>query len=429
MASLVEVQQQLLNSHEQIRSLSQEIAAANNKLTYLDNDRAHKEQAAHIQSQRVASLEDSIARLMQSGAGHVETQIKLIDLKTMAPKKFSNRPEEIFKSWATDVRSHCNAARPGFRKFLKWVEAQTEPINDHMLASIDWRYKQAASEVMSDFLIGFTAGEVKCLVELQDYNGLEAWRRVVLQYDPIGESYVIDQMASLMEVRQCSNLTELPAAINKWERMHINYQEKSGGNRFPDEWRIPILMKMIPKANIDEVKLKHKYAQGVDKTYAGFTRILIELANEKRYDNRNKTRGKDDMDVDALARQKREDQRQGDDDEYGPADEDDDEYDEEECREYADWLQEEISWLGAKGKGKKGKGKGKGKGPTGPSSGKGGSADFCLWCKRTGHLKADCREFAKWKDDKDKQRAKDGKPPCVPYAKKKPMDLLQLAEE
>ena len=98
MASLVEVQQQLLNSHEQIRSLSQEIAAANNKLTYLDNDRAHKEQAAHIQSQRVASLEDSIARLMQSGAGHVETQIKLIDLKTMAPKKFPNKPRRSSKA-------------------------------------------------------------------------------------------------------------------------------------------------------------------------------------------------------------------------------------------------------------------------------------------------------------------------------------------
>ena len=137
MASLAEVQQQLLNSHEQIRSLSQEIATAKQQLTYLDNDRAQKEQNAHIQSQRVASLEDSISRLMQTSGGRVETQIKLIDLKTMAPKKFSAKPEENFKSWATDVRSYCNAARPGFRKFLKWVEAQSEPINDKMLAQLE----------------------------------------------------------------------------------------------------------------------------------------------------------------------------------------------------------------------------------------------------------------------------------------------------
>ena len=152
MSSLAEVQQQLLSSHEQIRLLSQEVATAKQQITYLDNDRAQKEQNAHLQNQRVASLEESIGRMVQAGGGgHVETQIKLIDLKTMAPKKFSGKPEEPFKSWATQVRSYCNASRPGFRQILKWVEAQTETVDDHLLAQLDWRYKQAACDALYDF--------------------------------------------------------------------------------------------------------------------------------------------------------------------------------------------------------------------------------------------------------------------------------------
>ena len=156
----------------------------------------------------------------------------------------------------------------------------------------------------------------------------------------------------------------------------------------PEDWKVPILFKMIPEAKIDEVKLKHKYAQGVDKTYAGFSRILIELADEKRHEIDSRGRGKDDMNVDALARQKR-------DEEYEPTEEEY-EFTEEENREYGEWLQEEISWLGAKGKGR-GKGKnrggknGGGKGPTGAGNGKGASADLCHWCKKPGHVKSDCR--------------------------------------
>ena len=59
----------------------------------------------------------------------------------------------------------------------------------------------------------------------------------------------------------------------------------------------------------------------------------------------------------------------------------------------------------AGGKGRKGKGKGKGN-------------QKCAWCNKPGHWKKDCREFQKWKDDRDAERAKKGLPPYMPPVRK-----------
>ena len=398
MASIVELQNQLLQSHEQIRMLSQEIASVNQKLTYLDNDRLHKEQ-------KISELEAANTKILAMGINSEGKQLKLIDLKSMAPKCFAGKPEESFRSWAKKVRSYCNASRPGFRKFLKWVESATEKIDPENIDDIiQWKYKEVANDVLYDFLVLHTTDDAQILVELQDENGLEAWRQLCLRFDPVGESYVFDQMSNLMEVHRCAQLAELPAAISKWEKSHSIYVQKTGGKHIPEEWKLPILFKMIPKNQLDDIKLRHKYAQGEDKTYAGFSRILIELANEKRYEAKH-VRGKDDMDVDALGSEHRTQ-------EYP-------EYTETDAVEYETWLQEELNWLGAKGKGK---GKG-GKG--GGSKGAGKGAGVCHWCNKSGHFKRNCKEFEKWKVEQDKKREQEGKPPFQPKGRRPGVYSLQ----
>ena len=315
MASAQELQSQLMQSLEQIRQLSQELSTTKDRVIYLDSDRQTKEQqmmaqnrVSQEQAQKIVNLEAAVGQMsMGGGHGGGDQHIKLIDLKTMAPKSFAGKPEEPFKAWAKIVRSYCNASRPGFRKFLKWIEGQNDRVNPEDLGGFDWRYKNVANEVLYDFLVLHTTEDAQTLVELQDENGLEAWRKLVQRFDPVGESYILDQMTNLMDVSRCSNLVELSSAINRWEKAHSTYQAKSGGKCVPEDWKVPILFKMIPKANLDEIKLKHKYARGEDKTYNGFSRILIELADEKRYEA--KSRGKDDMDVDALARREPDDRR------------------------------------------------------------------------------------------------------------------------
>ena len=146
-----------------------------------------------------------------------------------------------------------------------------------------------------------TPDDAQQLVELQDEKRLEAWRQLVIRYDPIGESYVFDQMSALMEVPRSMNLVELPAAITRSERSLRAYAEKTGGAAAPPEWKLPIFLLMIPKDMIQEIKIRHKCTVGESKGYDGFSRILIELANEKVYDRRAASRrGENDMDTDLV---------------------------------------------------------------------------------------------------------------------------------
>ena len=127
------MQRQLVHSLEQIQTLSQEIAnteqqlgselaAAQQQLGYLDMDRTSKDQQLQAQNrvmqeqaQKMTNLETAITQLLANGGGgggmhQQEANIKLIDLKSMAPKSFAGKPEEPFRTWAKSVRAYCNAS-------------------------------------------------------------------------------------------------------------------------------------------------------------------------------------------------------------------------------------------------------------------------------------------------------------------------------
>ena len=143
-----------------------------------------------------------------------------------------------FHAWAKAVRAYCNASKPGFRKYLRWMENQTETIDARFLAGFHWEQKEAASDALYDFLLLLTTDDAQRLVEFQpDENGPEAWRKVSIRFDPIGEPYVFDTMAFLMKVPRCKQLTDLPAALTNWERAQRTFSERTGGQAISAGWK------------------------------------------------------------------------------------------------------------------------------------------------------------------------------------------------
>ena len=172
-----------------------------------------------------------------------------------------------------------------------------------------------------------------------------------------------------MDVERCDKLVEIPAALTRWKRALAAFTAKTG-KTIPDDWIMPILFKMIPKSSYERVKLQYKYAPPEQKSFEGFSQVLIDLADEQSYETRSKNR--DDMDVDAAdAFREPQDVPQ------------DYEYADQEMTGYQRWLEEELHYVG-KGKGKsgasasKGKGKGKGKGNVGTA---------CNYCGKDGHFR------------------------------------------
>ena len=202
-----EVQNQLRQSIEPVRLLGVELGTANQKLTYLENDRVAKE--AEMKEVKAAIM-NMIANqgASQGGGGRREETISLVNVKTMAPKPYDGKMESGFRTWAKKVRSYCNGNRPGFKRFLKWIENQEAPINPVHMPEVDWKYKEAANDVLFDFIMLHTSDGAQNVVELCEDNGCEAWRQLCKRYDPVGESYVLDQMGALMEVERCVKMMD-----------------------------------------------------------------------------------------------------------------------------------------------------------------------------------------------------------------------------
>ena len=348
MASLQDPQQQLMQSHEQVRLPSQELnnvkADMNSKLRFLDDERR--------------KFETTLSMIGGGGGGGQEraSSNMLVNSKTMSPKVFGGKEAQSYRTWTKKVRAYCNASKPGFKRFLKWCETQTAEIDiDPAQMAFDWKYKQAAAGDLYDFLVMHTEGEAQILVEQDEDNGPEAWRQLSMRFDPVGETYVIDQMSNLMSVKPCANMGELPAAISRWERAHTVYAEKTGGKTVPEDWKLPVLFKMVPKANLDEVRMRHRTARPEDKNYRMFSKVLIEIATQKNYDAA-RAKDPDAMDLGDVS------PGTG----YEPVEPGQDwqpEYTDQEWADNEEHLQEELNYLGQR-KGNKGGGKG-GKGGKG----------------------------------------------------------------
>ena len=120
-----QIQAQLARSFEQIHALSQEFGTVNGKVNYLNSDRLAKDQQIEELKSANRQLNDAIQR-SAGGASSVSrpSDIRLIDLKAMNPKKkFDGKLDTPYQGWAKSVRAYCNVSRPGFRKYLRWIEA------------------------------------------------------------------------------------------------------------------------------------------------------------------------------------------------------------------------------------------------------------------------------------------------------------------
>ena len=372
-------------AEQQIRA---ELAAVTQRLVLSEQQSVRlAEQMEKLTTDTDAALREANNKIVEldrhRGPKH-EERMDLVDIKTMQPKVYSGKMEESYKAWAKKVKAFCNARKPGFRQALDWAELEVTPIDRASLGGLNWAAAELADSKLYDMLVLHLADDPLVLVENHPNQGFEAWRSLSRRYDPVGEQFTFDRMTALLSRDRCKNISELPAAIEKWTRDLSTYERKTG-KTLEKEWRVPIIFQMIPKANYTEIKARWQLNKEKDITV--FAQELVLYANDLKHEQA-RDRGPSAMDVDLLRRENED-------------------WTEEEWEAHAAECQATIDWMGKGG----GKGKKGGKGGKGDSKGKGKG---CHWCGKPGHMKSECREFEKWKRDKDEERKKKGLPAFKP---------------
>ena len=77
-----------------------------------------------------------------------------------------------------------------------------------------------------------TSDEALLVVEKAKNMGFEAWRQLAKRYNPIDGSFELDRMSHLLQRKQCKDLAELPAAVDRLLRDIEGYEQRST-NKFP----------------------------------------------------------------------------------------------------------------------------------------------------------------------------------------------------
>ena len=227
----------------------------NRAFEFMHDMRAEKEKEAQNYEQQLAQLSVEIrmtavtAAQAQPAGRDREDRYELVDVKAMSPAVFNGFKTEHFKAWAKKVKAFTNAKFDGYRKALE--ASETMPKDQVVDASVigSWRWDAAvkADSKLHDMLMLVTAGEAQGIVETVPGRGFEAWRLLNLRYNSVGEMYTYDKMNSIMHQTAAKSISQMPAAIAKFEKDLKVFHERTG-EAFPEVLKLPILIQMIPSS-------------------------------------------------------------------------------------------------------------------------------------------------------------------------------------
>ena len=271
----------LIASQEAVMGLSQQ-------LDQLRADATATAQATEAQlqglrtesSDAVANLRGQVALLEQVGrVGEREGKgNKLINLKHFEPKIFSGNDGDPVKPWQKQVRQYCNAKQKGFRIALEWAEAQPDVITNDDLMGTDWAPAETANEELYEYLQHATSGEALLIVEKTKDRGFEAWRQLAKRYNPTDGTFELDRMDGLLHRKQCKDLMEVPAAVDRLVRDIDDYETLSQ-SKFPMDWKIPLLKQLLPKEYKKELEMR--FSMG-EKNFEKMASNLVGYSNDGR---------------------------------------------------------------------------------------------------------------------------------------------------
>ena len=296
------IQMQLVSSEQQVANLSTAIdgvrKSASDAVLELRTGLA-------MEQARSAELADKIQQWSDGAHGAHgaprNREMRLVNSKEFAGGKFAGAKNESFKVWSKRVRIFCNSQEPGFKKALESVELNEEQeVNARIIDEMLWDPGHTANQKLSDFLSTYCVDDALAIVEAVPDRGFEAWRKLKCRYNPSGGRFELDRMTLLLSRKQCANLSDLPAAIDKLERDLRNY-ETNTSLVFPAEWKIPLLLQLMPASHQKELQMK--YTMG-ERDFSKMVSNITGFATEARI---LENRGRKDMDVDLLARETPED--------------------------------------------------------------------------------------------------------------------------
>ena len=239
------------------------------------------------------SWHDTFAQQAMATAQSPNEKFDLIDLKINKPEHFHGKRDESWRAWSRQFKTYCNARKEGMRTALEWAESfEGEIINEAAADTLNWAAGRMSNTKLYDFLYLLCKSDARILIERYEGMGFEAWRQLTRRYSPSGGRFELELMSRLMNPQRAAKLTDLPAAILRFERDITAYQTRTG-KVFPEEWKTPTFLRILPESHREELERRFQMGQ---RDYNTLVSMVKGFSEEAWF----MMKGPNDMDVDAA---------------------------------------------------------------------------------------------------------------------------------
>ena len=336
---------------QQLQHTNQLLTQMSDRVLTLENERARR---ISIATDTVDELR--VPAISQGSAASPPNAIGLVDTRSLGKPEIFKGDEGSFADWAFIFKSYVGCIAQEYIPLLERCEQSRSPMVNRGLAPADQRLSNQLYYMMVMLLRGRALDIAhNCGIG----EGFETYRRLFEQYHPRVASKYVGSLSLILSTRFSNDIESELEAFDKTIRRY----ESESGKTLDDE----ILLGVVVNGLQDSATRDHIIRNSARLTT--FQQVRTELLEIART-NRVLSQMPAPMDIGALPK-------------------------------------------GKGGKGKKGKGDqkgGKGSGKSATKDGKGKetpktnpNADKeCFYCKKKGHVKAECRKKAA--DDKQKSK-------------------------
>ena len=302
----IQVQQEMLLSHQQqMMQLQHQLQDAFGRAARAEEERSIALRLAGSQKSELVDTKGVGQPFKFSGKSDQDFSEWVYKFKTFAKAKFGGDVEVVL-SWAGKQRKTIvKEAHFGETKVVTWNDVFGSAADDiEKIDDVD-----GMLEGLGAYLTSFTTGDANKVVRNSGTDSLEAWRRLINEYDPTSSMRRVTILSMVQNPNKCKSVEELGSSLEHWLTKKKQYEEFTDNAGNPcvvsDDSLIAGLYRLMPESLEETFMLRadefSDFESFFDKlsSYAT-TRHSLNLSRRELGSSRNKGPKDDPMELGAL---------------------------------------------------------------------------------------------------------------------------------